>query len=376
MTTVREINDPGELAELGPTWNELLERTPGATFFHSWDWFETYWRHFSARKRLRLLVVSDDGQPTGILPLVVCTTRRSEPVRALTYPLNGWGNFYGPIGPDPPATLSAGLDHILRTPRDWHFIELNWVDAHLDDGHTKRALEGAGLDAVCEEQDTSAIVDLSSHDSWDAYCASHNSNWRSNLRRKEKKLAGEGEITFVRYRSESPKSDPRWDLYDACEAISRASWQHTASSGTMLTKEANRQFYRASHQAAADFGAVDMNLLYLGGRPAAFSYCFHYKGHVTLIKTAFDPAVNSDGTGRIVQARVIADSFARGDSVYDLGPESMEWKQLWLTDMRRIDRYTHFPRRAVMAQLVRAKRAIERPLRRGHAKVDPVAAGA
>ena len=50
MTTVREINDPGDLVGLRPLWNSLVERTEGATFFHSLVWLETYWKHFSTRK--------------------------------------------------------------------------------------------------------------------------------------------------------------------------------------------------------------------------------------------------------------------------------------------------------------------------------------
>jgi CelD/BcsL family acetyltransferase involved in cellulose biosynthesis len=358
VTTVREINDPAELAKFGPTWNELVARTPQASFFHSFQWLQTYWQHFSAGKRLRILMVHEGNALLGILPLVRSTARRSEPFHVLAYPLDHWGNFYGPIGPDPPATLTSALNHLRRTPRDWHFLELGWVDAQADGGRTEQALESCGFPAIRETQDTTAIVDLTRFDSWDAYLAGHGGKWRQNLRQRERKVAALGEVTYVRYRSESRPSDPRWDLYDACVAISQASWQDRASRGTMLSKDVSRDFYRDCHRAAAAWGAVDLNLLYVDAVPVAFSYGYHHRGRVTGIKTAFDPAVGREGIGRVLQARQIADSLARADVLYDLGPEITAWKQLWMTGTRRIDCYTHFPRRAPVAQLVRAKRAL------------------
>ena len=106
MTTIEEINDPVRLADLRPLWNHLLGETPGATFFQSCDWLECYWRHYGPGQRLRVLVVRDGQRPLGILPLVVRTERtRVGSVRVLTYPLHDWGTFYGPIGPEPAATL-------------------------------------------------------------------------------------------------------------------------------------------------------------------------------------------------------------------------------------------------------------------------------
>jgi hypothetical protein len=190
MFAVSEINDPADLGALKPQWDELLERTPGASFFQSLAWLQIYWKHFGARKRLRVLLVLDQDQIIGILPLVVHIAHRSEPFRALTYPLANWGNFYGPIGPDPLATLVAGLDHIRRTPRDWHFIELAWVDALVDAGRTNSALDTAGFHATCETQNTTAIIDLAEYGSWEAYFATRRSGTAMTYAGRKRNLPG------------------------------------------------------------------------------------------------------------------------------------------------------------------------------------------
>ncbi len=169
MIHVTEINTPLELAGLRAIWSDLLAATPGGTFFQSHEWLETYWHYFgyavaegvgstsvsggaeetdgetiasSGRpERLRVLLVETDGEPLGILPLVVSSEPyRVGTVRVLGYPLAGWGSFYGPIGPHPAATLQAGLEHIRSTPRDWDLVDLRWVDANgVDQGQMAQA---------------------------------------------------------------------------------------------------------------------------------------------------------------------------------------------------------------------------------------------
>jgi hypothetical protein len=131
----------------------------------------------------------------------------------------------------------------------------------------------------------------------------------------------------------------------------------------MLNKEAHRAFYRECHEAATKRGAADLNLLFVDGQPAAFSYCHHYRGQVAQLKTAYHPAFAIEGAGTVLQARVVADCLARGDQTMDLGQASMDWKRFWLTELRPISRYTHYPRGALIAQMVRGKRALERRFR-------------
>jgi CelD/BcsL family acetyltransferase involved in cellulose biosynthesis len=368
MTTVREINDPAELAPLIPVWNQLLLQTPGATFFQSAEWLLVYWKHFGERQQLRLLVVSEGDRITGILPLVVrASRRRIAGVRVLTYPLDDWGSYFGPIGPDTQHTLHCGLEHIRRTPRDWQVIELPWVDTlGVDGGATELAFAGVGLQSVAEPWHTSALIDLSGFDSWEAYWASRESRWRNNVRRSEKKLAAKGKITYVRYRpAAGADTDPRWDLFEVCQSIAEASWQAESTTGTTLTHEGVRAFLRECHAVAARAGALDVNILYVDGQPVAFNYAYYCHGHVFGLRTGFDAVAASEGAGTVLQARMIADSFARGDHTYDLGAGYLDCKRYWLTEARSSYRYSHFPTHVPVARLMQAKRSLEQWWRGG-----------
>ena len=131
-------------------------------FFQSLDWLETYWRHFAGEQRLRVLVVLDDGRPLGILPLVVVPeTTKMGTVRVLTYPMAGWGSYYGPIGPQPAATLAAGLAHIGATPRDWCLLDLRWINREkIDRRRTERAMQFVGLPAREAVWSQTALVEF------------------------------------------------------------------------------------------------------------------------------------------------------------------------------------------------------------------------
>ena len=362
MPTVHEVNDLEELAGYRLLWNSLLPQTDKATFFQSLDWLELYWRHYGCGGRLRVLIVSSADRPIGILPLVVRTeSTRLGPVRVLTYPLDDWGTFYGPIGPNPTATLLVGLKHIRQSGRDWDLLDLRWVDAiGCDLGRTRRAMESAGF-RPCEQAWRRAAV-VRMERTWDDYWESLPKKWRHNVVRLERRLAEQAEITHVRYRPEPETSgggDPRWDLYDACLEIARRSWQGSSTTGTTLCHGSVAEYLRQTHARAARTGSLDLNLLLVDGRPAAFAYNYVYRDSVFALRAAYDPRLAAFGPGTVLQRMVLEESFRRGDRVYDLGTSGLDWKRHWQTSTTTSYRYTHFPTGVPRAQFLRLKRWLE-----------------
>jgi CelD/BcsL family acetyltransferase involved in cellulose biosynthesis len=362
MASVEEINRIEELAGFRPVWDALLARTDGRSFFHTLPWLEVYWEHFGAGQRLRALIVSDRGELIGIMPLVVRAERtRLGSVRVLTYPLDDWGSFYGPIGPQPEATLAAGLAHVRRTPRDWDILELRWIDPAGPYGRqTERAMRAAGFQACRSVWDYTAVIDLNG--GWGAYLAGRSSKWRSNLRRTERRLGRQGRVDYLRYRPRGQahgEEDPRWDLYDLCEEIARRSWQGSSTSGTTLSHESVRQFLRSVHAVAARAGAVDLNLLLLDGRPLAFAYNYYWRGHVYGLRAGYNAELSREGAGNLLLARAIEDSFRRGELLYDLGARYIEGKRPLLTRIVPIFRYSHFHPGTPRTLLLRMKRWLQ-----------------
>ncbi len=358
MVEVHEIDNIEELSQCRLLWNSLFRATPGATFFHTLDWLETAWRHFGHNQQLRVLVARAAGQPLGILPLCIRTEKyRVGTVRVLTYPLDNWGTWYGPIGPNPSATMLAAMQHLRRRPRDWDMIELRWVGPNAAErGRTARAMRVANLLTEKHEYQTTSVVDLPA--TWDEFLAAKSRNARREFRRSVKDL-GEAGVEFIRHRpapATEGDGDPRWDLYENCEHVALASWQGSVTNGNTLTHDRVRDYFRDAHAAAARLGMVDVNVVKIGGQPAAFLYGYHHDGHVSALRTGYDARFEDRGIGFALILKSIEDSIARGDRSIDFGPGDREHKRRLRTRVESTHRLTYAPLNSWRSQTVQWSR--------------------
>lgn len=361
MFEIVEVNTLTDLEPFRKDWDRLLAITAGANYFQSLSWLEVYWKHFQEQQYLRVIIVRDAGEVTGIVPL--CVRRIKTKIGScsiLTYPFDDWGSFYGPVSANPEQTLQAALEYIQSSPRDWDLIDLRCVDSDgYDGGATEQALESTGLSFKKFEWDQTAYVDL--NQDWDVYLKERSGKARQTYLRAEKRVAKEGEIEFTRYRPKGEQAgdcDPRWDLYEICEEIARKSWQGSSTTGTTLSHEKVADYFRDAHESATRFGAMDLNLLYLSGTPAAFNYNYVYQGRIFSLRMGFDPEVSNKGLGRLLMGRMIRNSMETGDQLLDIGPGSLDAKKYWYTSVETSYRYVHYSQVSKMAKVLQASSRI------------------
>ncbi|MCA9022040.1 MAG: GNAT family N-acetyltransferase, partial [Planctomycetaceae bacterium] len=355
MSDVIELNEIEALADYRADWQRLLKVTPGGTFFRSLEWLQVYWNHFAEDQRLRVLIVVDGGEVTGIVPLCVRRIKSKYGLcRILTFPFDDWGSFYGPVSASQKTTLCAAFNYILHSRRDWDLIDLRCVDsAGFDGGETEQALNSEKISFETLLWCQTAYVDLKQD--WDQYLCSRSSRARKTYLCSEKRVQQEGEVKYLRYRpagAENGESDPRWDLYDQCEEIARQSWQGRSTTGTTLSHASVAPFFRDAHERAAQAGTVDLNMLYVAGRPAAFNYNYVHEGLVYSLRMGFDPRVSIKGAGCVLMGRMIRDSMQRGDRILDIGPGSLAAKKNWYTSVENSYRYVHYSATSVTAKLM------------------------
>ncbi len=319
--------------------------------------------YFAEDQKLRVLVVHAEGKPIGILPLCVDAERsRLGVVRKLTYPVPPWARSFGPVGPNPTATLLVAMRHIRETPRDWDLIDLPSID-ETDGGRTERALRAQGFSTVCQPWASASVVRLDS--SWDQYVASRDAAWRRELRRGQWQLAERGDVSFVRYRPEGvayDDGDPRWDLYTACEEISRSSAvdngagssaDHGAGNGKTTDDETTGRFLRDVHETAAARGMLDLCLLLVAQQPVAYLYSYHDQGRLLTVRTRVSSAWAGSGANHVLWANAIEDSFVRGDRRYEIPTDVAERCSDFMTDVESSWRVMHYRALDVRAQAVR-----------------------
>jgi len=356
MPDVIELNEIDALLDYHGDWTRLLNQTPGGSFFRSLEWLQAYWTHFAVEQKLRVLVVRDAGEVTGIVPLCVRRiSSRFGPCSILTYPFDDWGSFYGPVSADPERTLTTAFDYLLQARRDWDLIDLRCVDHDgFDGGATERAM--ASLKMSFEKFDWNQTMCINLDQPWDEYLAEWPRKARQTYTRAERKVAEEGEVEFFRYRPRGEafgEVDPRWDLYQQCEEVAASSWQASSTDGTTLTHEKVSGFFRDSYESAIRAGAVDLNLLYLSGKPAAFCYNYYLNGRLDGLRMGYDPAMSRNGLGRLLLGRVIHDSMDRGDLLMDMDCGAKDAKKCWYTSIENSYRYVHYSTTSPMGNVLK-----------------------
>ena len=356
---VEEINTISGLVSLRPSWHKLWKRSPQNSFFLSCEWLEATLQHSQDDQSLCVLVVGDRDEPFGILPLVIRReSGRLGTVRVLTYPLNDWGSYYGPISDRPQETLWVGLKYLLEDrQRNWDVLDLRWTPSEeLDPSKILSTLSELDLNVRSQVRHQNSIIDLKG--TWDDYVKGRSKNWRSHYRRRHKRAAQAGEIRYLRYRPLGEShidSDPRFDLYDTCVDLAKKSWQGSSETGNTLSHSSVQDVLRAVHEQAARLGCLDMNLVYLDETPISFAYNYVHEGNVFALRLGYDPAYSKLGAGNLVEELAIEDSYARGDTIYELGPGAEESKRSLRTRLEPIWQHTYYSSATVKSQLIRLK---------------------
>lgn len=331
MTDVVEVNDLTTLRTYHLAWTALHGETRGASFFQTFEWFENYWNHCGEGKRMRVLVVRADGRPIGIVPLVEQTeATHVGRVRVLTYPLDSWGPWFGPVGASQAAILALAMRHVASRPKTWDVFRPRWTAHETHDrGRTECAMRLAGLRPAVATDTTTSVVETGGFENWEAYLASRTRKARRELRRQRRKLHSEHDVEYVRYRPEPLRNgggDPRWDLFRECMQVAEQSWQAESTTGNTLCHRSVACMVHDAHEQAARLGMVDVNLLYVDGQPAAYLYGYHCRGEVYALRTGYDPRVTI-GAGAVLLGHIVEDSIARRDTSLDLGPGDYEFKR-------------------------------------------------
>lgn len=358
MFRVLEINQSHDLSYLRANWHRLWEATPGATFFQTLAWLQIYWKHFSEGKRLRVLLILDQEQLVGVVPLVVVNEKtRLGNVRVLTYPLSDWGTHFSVLAKNPRVALGHALRHIRTTRRDWDLIDLRWIgEDDLEQDITCGAMTDAEFIPQPGVWKETAMLDFEG--GWIEYLRTRSPKHRSEIRRKLRKFHESGQVEFERYRpggTSAGQVDPRWDLFDQACQIAKSSWQGNSATGTTITHREVRAYIKDCHVAATELGMLDLAVLRFHNTPVAFCYNYVAEGRVYGLRRGDSPLARDHGLGTVMTALLIRDSFERGDHSLDMGPGSLEAKRRWLTRIATVGRMTHYPLDIPKVQILRLK---------------------
>ncbi|PQO29675.1 GNAT family N-acetyltransferase [Bremerella cremea] len=354
MAKVIEINDIRDLGAYRYFWNQLFAQTPHGTFFQTLDWLETYWHFFGEGKKLCVLLVQVDCQMIGILPLVEqIEYTHAGPVRVLTYPLDAWGPFFGPIGSQPTATLYAGLQYLAGAARSWGMLDFRWIEPELDRGRTFTAMRCQTLSPVTLPWKPTYAIELP--DDFDEYLETRTSKFRASVRRAIRRVEQAG-IVAERYRPEIDRTRPfcpNEKLYQECVALAKRTWQGSSTNGTTISHQQTAAYFHECFIKASRLGMLDLMTLRQNERLIAFSYNFHHQGRVLGLRVGYEPDCQQLSPGIAMMGLQIRDSIERGDSIIDLGSDHYDVKARWINRTLESQRVCHYSRYSLQANILR-----------------------
>jgi CelD/BcsL family acetyltransferase involved in cellulose biosynthesis len=287
------------LESLQDEWVRL--GTMSGNIFSTWEWASLWWRHFGQGKRaLTAVVHTPGGEAVAILPLYC---RFERPVKLARFVGHGAGDELCPICARGEERAFPALLASAQHP------ELGWdvlLAERLPDASGRpEALGGRVL-----LRESSPVVDLEGR-SWDDYLATRSSNFRAQLRRKERKLVREHGLTYRL----SDEPDRLQDDMSTLFSLHAARWGEETSGALEGARVA---FHRDFASVAQQRGWLRLWLAEVEGRAAAAWYGFRFGGADWYYQFGRNPAWERASIGLVLLAHTVREAANDGQRQYRL----------------------------------------------------------
>jgi CelD/BcsL family acetyltransferase involved in cellulose biosynthesis len=254
-TTELRLEPVATPESLRDEWDSLVEAS--RNIFSSWEWAETWWRHFGQGRRRHVTACrSADGDLVAILPLYYW----SERLGIIRFIGHDAGDQLGPVCASDDSTAAArALSRLLEQPDfRWNLFVGDWLPGNEEWGTHLRGKVLRAEGSPFLRLDAGSWEDLSGR--W--------SRERRNIRRRERKLRSEHDVTL---RLADDPERLAVDL-DQLFALHAARW---TSSSPFSQQEA---FHRDFARRALERGWLRLWLLEVDGRAIGAQYGFRFAG--------------------------------------------------------------------------------------------------
>jgi CelD/BcsL family acetyltransferase involved in cellulose biosynthesis len=261
------------------------------------------------------------GGLRGLLPLAL--PRSGHPRVCRIAGANLGDRFHPVCEPEAEADVAAAAGEALaEAPEPWSVVSLDHV---LVDTPWVEALGGATGRRLSSRSRIAAplpLIDLATHESWDAYLATRSSNFRQQVRRFARRAAREAEVRLRRTES-AAELDADMSTFFALHDKRLGE-----RGGSSFSAERARSFHVDFARAALEQGWLRLWILELDGSPAAAWYGWRLGERYSYYNSGFDPVFAALSPGLVLISAVIESAFEEGASEFDflLGEESYKYR--------------------------------------------------
>lgn len=304
------------VAPLAAEWDDLADRVSRSTFLRP-GWTSAWWAAFGTGK-LTILALRENGRLSGVLPMM----SRSG---ALVSPTNWHTPEFGILADGEAARtclLEAALD---RAPRR---LALGFL---ADDGHLDIARAIAATRRYrcwIRTMERSPYVQIAGSD-WDAFERSLGKHFRTELRRRKRRLAENGDLSVSLHRGDADLDA----LLDEGFNIEGSGWK-SAQGTAILSDPRVHRFYTDIARWGASRGTLRLAFLRVSGRPIAFVFLLVDDNRYYHLKGGFDPAQGRYAPGMLLSHALVEQAFSEGASSYEFLGDVEPFKLTWASSVR------------------------------------------
>jgi glycosyltransferase involved in cell wall biosynthesis/CelD/BcsL family acetyltransferase involved in cellulose biosynthesis len=309
------LGDPAAARE---HWQALAERCPNV--FSTWEWADAWWGRVGAGEPLVTLARRGgaDGEPFALLPLYLAWERPARVVRLIG---QGPADRLGPVcAPEDRADAMAAMARAVAEFADGYDLFL--AERIAADQDWRAAL---GAERLRREE----LPLLRFDGGFEQFLESRSKNFRQQVRKRERRLAREFDLSF------RLAGDPA-RLGDDLSTLIRLHRERWAGAADAFTGP-REEFHRDFAARALERGWLRLWLLELDGEPRAAWYGFRYGGADSSYQIGRDPAFDRSSLGFVLQVHSIRDCLDSGIGVYSHLVGDEEYKDRLANDAEQVD---------------------------------------
>jgi CelD/BcsL family acetyltransferase involved in cellulose biosynthesis len=331
MLAIRVFTTHAEFLAMQADWEDLLARASAANIFLTFDWLTAWWRYYGGAARLNILATYEEGELTGLAPLMI------QERRVAGLPIYRHIAFLGTgisdrldilLTPGRERTILEAIVSHLRG-QQWDMVDLQEIP---EDSVTASLLPGMAesLGARIEVAVQSVCPVIKLRADPDAYFATLGKKLRHNLAYYGRRLAREHRVAIDFLKGGLDLSNDLQGFF----RVYRRSLSDQPAAQTLV----GEKFMAFRHEVAARFatqGRLLLTLLRIDGTEAAGILCFPYRGTCYNYNLCHDPAWQRDSVGTLLQWETIRHAMTIGCHEYDCLRGDEAYKFQWGAQPRR-----------------------------------------
>jgi CelD/BcsL family acetyltransferase involved in cellulose biosynthesis len=323
------ITDAGQLPGIKAAWETLCgELADSISVFSSYQWYESWWRHFSGGAQLNIVAMWQGDRLIGVAPLMIRrATIHGLPATVLSFMENRQSlhNDFLVRPEHREAFLSALLRSAGRSDAPWDLI----VFRNLPDSSANRVALTELLGASGKTwRKTPTWYDspyLVPRGSWEDYLADRSPRTRKSLRNIVNSMQKAGQVSVTQIRSREEFLAVQEEVFQ----LARRSWAEAG--GDSLASDANAAFSSELAQWAAELGWLSLWTLRLNGTLIAIEFHLRAFGKEHAVRGHYLPEYARLSPGTYLEMKIIEHAFREQDQVacYDFCGSFENYKKKW-----------------------------------------------